>query len=251
MTSRYDKAAAQQWLTGTDATTSPHTPATIAEQLGVDDDWPGAGGDTRDHAVIEIAAAAIRAGVLQPPAGITTVELINVVDRHHIHTGLRIATTDTLAREAIGPTLTADDLTDGRTGLGAALAALANLADAITETAAQLAPLLLRTPDGHEFTAWTDGHAIGFHVTSPTGRREVIHLNPSGATDDGIATVTLYHGAAGEPADEHAALTHVDLLTRPCPGCTRPIPDTATDCDTCRTRLTTPASSPTQQGDPQ
>ena len=87
----------------------------------------------------------------------------------------------------------------------------------------------VRTTDGHVYTPWTDGHAVGFLVTSPAGGRELVYLNPSTEPDDSIATLTLYHGPADATIDDHAALSHVDLFTSRCDECGGYIPDTATD----------------------
>ena len=47
------------------------------------------------------------------------------------------------------------------------------------------------------YTPWTDGHAVGFRVTFPTGEDRYIYLNPSGDSDGGTPDVFLYMGHDG------------------------------------------------------
>lgn len=65
------------------------------------------------------------------------------------------------------------------------------------------------TDEGYEYRPFTTGHSVGFHVTAPNGHRQVLFLNPSGASDDGVACTFLYHGDVDKDADE---ITDNDLV---------------------------------------
>jgi hypothetical protein len=61
---------------------------------------------------------------------------------------------------------------------------------------------------GVKYVPWSDGSAAGFRCETSDGKVEYVYLNPSGGSDDGVATVFLYWGTAGDPAQD-AAITHV------------------------------------------
>lgn len=78
--------------------------------------------------------------------------------------------------------------------------------------------------DGATYTPWTDGWAVGFHVTFDDDRlAEYVYLNPSSESDDGKNTVFVYQGDAGDPGtDEPFIHAVVGELLEPlwtCPGC--------------------------------
>jgi len=77
--------------------------------------------------------------------------------------------------------------------------------------------VIVTTDEGHTFTPWSDGWAVGFIVTSPGRPTRYVYLNPSGGSDDGSATVFVY---AGEEPDGPAPgidgpVTHVTLFDGP------------------------------------
>lgn len=74
----------------------------------------------------------------------------------------------------------------------------------------------ITTPEGHAFEAWTDGHAVGFKVTSPGREPRYVYLNPSDADDTGSAVAFLYAGDHGVP-DQDDAISHVVLFADPDP----------------------------------
>lgn len=53
------------------------------------------------------------------------------------------------------------------------------------------------TTEGYTYRPFTNGHAVGFHVTAPNGTCEILFINPSGETDDGYASATFYQGTTG------------------------------------------------------
>lgn len=59
------------------------------------------------------------------------------------------------------------------------------------------------------YAPWTDNGAVGFRCEAPDGRVEYIYLNPSGGSDDGVPTVFLYRGPAGDPSDDQPDLYYV------------------------------------------
>lgn len=63
------------------------------------------------------------------------------------------------------------------------------------------------------YKPWTNGHAIGFECVHQSGAVSYIYLNPSTNPDPEQQDVFLYHGAAGDPAQD-AAVVYVD----PCEG---------------------------------
>lgn len=52
----------------------------------------------------------------------------------------------------------------------------------------------ITTDEGYTYRPFTNGHAVGFIVSAPNGKREFLFLNPSGATDNGFADVAVYLG---------------------------------------------------------
>lgn len=65
---------------------------------------------------------------------------------------------------------------------------------------------------GTTWEPWTDGHAVGFKVTTPDGHGQYVYLNPSSESDDGKPNVFLYHGPTGKP-DLDGPVTYVDIVT--------------------------------------
>src|SRR6266508_2877910 len=74
------------------------------------------------------------------------------------------------------------------------------------------------TTEGITFQPWNNGPAVGFRVTHPDGRTEYLYLNPSGEHDDPAApsgpraTAFVYHGSAGDPAED-APYHYYELFT--------------------------------------
>lgn len=63
--------------------------------------------------------------------------------------------------------------------------------------------------EGHTYTPWTDGQAIGYKVThGTTGEVKYLYLNPSSSDESGDATVFPYEGEHGDPALDEPACNH-------------------------------------------
>lgn len=60
----------------------------------------------------------------------------------------------------------------------------------------------ITTPEGVSYTPWTDGWAIGLECRRRDGYRTFLYLNPSGEMDEGVASVLVYRGTAGDPAED-------------------------------------------------
>lgn len=74
-------------------------------------------------------------------------------------------------------------------------------------------------PDsGVTYHPWTDGHAIGFKAELPNGEVRFVYLNPSGGSDDGVATVFPYEGAEGDPSQDRGACGHHFVVFDPQPN---------------------------------
>ncbi len=51
-----------------------------------------------------------------------------------------------------------------------------------------------KAEEGYAYTPFTNGVAVGYVITAPNGKREIVFLNPSGGTDDGFADIAIYQG---------------------------------------------------------
>lgn len=82
------------------------------------------------------------------------------------------------------------------------------------------------TTEGYTYQPFTNGYAVGFYVTAPNGGHQIIFLNPSGETDNGFASITLYNGRTDADIDgitgdddnalfEATAQEHIDLFDIP------------------------------------
>jgi YD repeat-containing protein len=60
------------------------------------------------------------------------------------------------------------------------------------------------TEEGAKFSPWTNGYAVGYRCTSPTGEVQYLYFNPSGSTDGGSPDAFVYVGPAGDPATDEA-----------------------------------------------
>lgn len=52
------------------------------------------------------------------------------------------------------------------------------------------------------YMPWTNGYAVGFKCKDAQDRVTYIYLNPSGGSDDGVATVFVYEGSQGDPLED-------------------------------------------------
>ena len=208
-------ATIDQWLQAPDPNSSPDDPGTNAEHLGLDTEWPSTGHDAALDDIAALIDAALDAGVLPLPAGITTVVLERAVDAHLILTGARLVAVTTTGAELTGPAMTADQYTNDEHGPTAAHTVITNTIDTLTDLAAAAGTRFatIRTTEGHTYTPWTDGWAIGFLVTTATGVRELVYLNPSSETSDQRPSVTSYHGPPDTDPAEHHTAHHIDLGT--------------------------------------
>ena len=50
----------------------------------------------------------------------------------------------------------------------------------------------------------TDHYMVGVECHLPNGKVRYVYLVPSNSSDDGVATVFLYHGIEGDPASDNA-----------------------------------------------
>jgi hypothetical protein len=57
----------------------------------------------------------------------------------------------------------------------------------------------ITTEEGFVYEPWSDGWAVGYKVTSRSGRVRYLYLNPSGASDDGCAVVFVYANDGTDP----------------------------------------------------
>lgn len=75
-------------------------------------------------------------------------------------------------------------------------------------------PQKITTEEGFVYEPWSDGWAVGYKVTSPSGRVRHIYLNPSGSSDDGSAVVFVYATEDGMQPDigDDYVLGHHTLL---------------------------------------
>lgn len=63
---------------------------------------------------------------------------------------------------------------------------------------------------GTRYEPWTDGWAVGFKVTAPSGVVSYVYLHPSSESDDGVSNVFLCHGPRGDAAHD-GPLCYVDV----------------------------------------
>ena len=67
----------------------------------------------------------------------------------------------------------------------------------------------ITTEDGTKYEPWTDGYAVGFRCTKPSGEVSFVYLNPSEHGED-VPNVFVYEGPAGDPCEDEPSI-HICL----------------------------------------
>lgn len=86
------------------------------------------------------------------------------------------------------------------------------------------------------YEQWTDGHAVGFKITHPSGQVGYVYLNPSTNDDPAEADVFLYSGPAGTPESDEPVCFVIPFgtarrLRNACEACNaEPDQECAPDC---------------------
>ena len=141
--------AAVRWLNGPDPDDITDQPGTVTDNHGIDELWPGSSSDGAIDNVTELVQAAIAAGVIPLPPGITDACLTRTVDNRWIPTGVLIIASTTTDVYRCTSTFFANDLTDEKTGEAGAIAALSNTAAHLHRLASDLHPVTTHNAAAH------------------------------------------------------------------------------------------------------